>query len=107
MISYINYLKTYTYEDLCRAMDQRFGSERLATVFRAELKQRGGMSVRNAKHVRTLRNAPDVNIHVNSNRHNLTVKLEAGRIVVEPAGELSEDTRRRRLARKEGQINRM
>ena len=32
--------KTYTYEDMCKAMDQRFGSERLATVYRAELKHR-------------------------------------------------------------------
>ena len=32
--------KTYTYADMCKAMDQRFGSERLATAYKAELKNR-------------------------------------------------------------------
>ena len=32
--------KTQTYEEVCHAMDQRFGSERMSTIFRAELNHR-------------------------------------------------------------------
>ena len=42
-IDYVDRLpdeRTYTYEDLCEALDQRFGSERLSTIFRAELDHR-------------------------------------------------------------------
>ena len=44
--------KTYTNEDMCKAMDQRFGSERLATVYRAELRNRSSKSGENSISIR-------------------------------------------------------
>ena len=42
-LSYVEELpdeKKQTYEDVCHAMDQRFGAERMATIFKAELKHK-------------------------------------------------------------------